>query len=407
MNTGLARRKSFVLVLGSLTGMAALSIDISLPAIPAMVHALSTTLSSGQQIVGAFMAGLAVGQLPAGLFSDRFGRMPVLYFGTALFTVAAFACAMSDSIELMLIGRFLQGMGGSCGVVVSRAIVRDVASGSEAARLMSVLLMVFSATPMLAPILGAHLTEIYGWRMPFVAVVVFVALMLLGIKSSLRETHVPQRKHNIGHQLFVGARIFASHRQSVLGLLLVLMPTAAFLSLIAGSSSMAIEIYGFSPRVFGYVFAGAGFSILVSSWVNRWLLARISLMQATGVGIAIMFISSIQLLFIVWLNEASFWWLWGNVCLFFFASGFVLSNATALALDPVPEIAGVASSLMGTTQSIASAATAIMASLIYDGSVRNVVVIMSILGLATVVLFLARNLVLGGQPLYVAEERPG
>ena len=144
MNSGLASRKRFVLVLGFLTGIAALSIDMSLPAIPYMVEALGTTLSSGQQIVGVFMAGLALGQIPAGLLSDRLGRMPVLYTGMILFTLAGIACSASNSIELMLVGRFLQGMAASSGVVVARAIVRDIASGVQAARLMSIMVMIFT-----------------------------------------------------------------------------------------------------------------------------------------------------------------------------------------------------------------------------------------------------------------------
>jgi DHA1 family bicyclomycin/chloramphenicol resistance-like MFS transporter len=404
MNTGLAGKKRFVLVLGSLTGLAALSIDMSLPAIPAMVQALGTTLSSGQQIVGAFMAGLALGQIPAGLLSDRYGRMPVLYVGVALFTAAGFACSMSNSIELMLIGRFMQGIAASSGVVVSRAIVRDIASGAEAARLMSVMVMIFTAAPMLAPILGAYLTDFYGWRMPFVAVAIFGALMLFGVTTALRETHTPVREQNIGRQLIDSAREFLSHRQCIFGLLLGLLPTAGFLSLISGSSALTIEIYGMSVRAFGFIFAGAGLSILLASSINRRLLLRFSLMQIIGLGAAGIFVASSQLLFIAWLNEANIWWLWGNVYLFFFASGFILSNATALALDPVPKIAGVASSLIGATQNVASSIAAISASIIYDGSIRNVVIILGGLGLATTLLFVGRRLVLGDVPLYDSAE---
>jgi DHA1 family bicyclomycin/chloramphenicol resistance-like MFS transporter len=191
-----------------------------------------------------------------------------------------------------------------------------------------------------------------------------------------------------------------SHRQCVLGLLLVLLPTAGFLSLISGSSALTIEIYGLSVRAFGFIFAGAGLSILVASSINRRLLLHFSLMQIIGLGAVLIFVSSIQLLFIAWLNEASIWWLWGNVYLFFFGSGFILSNATALSLDPVPKIAGVASSLIGATQNVASAASAIAASIIYDGSIRNVVIILGTLGLATSLLFAGRRWVLGDVPLY-------
>ncbi len=394
MNSDLAGRKRFILVLGSLTGVAALSIDMNLPAIPAMAEGLGASLSSGQQIVGVFMAGLALAQIPIGLFSDRVGRMPALYLGTIIFTVAGIACSLSTSIEMMLLGRFIQGAGASAGVVVSRAIVRDIASGNEAASLMSVMVMIFTAAPMLAPILGAYLAAEFGWRIPFVAVAVFGGLMLLGIITALRETHVPERKHKVGRQLILSAKEFASHRQSILGLFLVLLPTAGFLSLISGSSSLAMDIYGFSEKSFGYVFALAGFSILVASSINRRLLKRYSLMQIIGFGVALLFLSSAQLALMVWLNQAPFWWLWANVCLFFFASGFVLSNATALALDPVPKIAGVASSLMGATQNFASAVTAIVASVIYDGSVRNTLVILCGCGFATVLLFVGRHLLL-------------
>ncbi|HSD70533.1 MAG TPA: multidrug effflux MFS transporter [Woeseiaceae bacterium] len=395
MNTGLAARRRFVLVLGMLTGLAALSVDMSLPAIPQMVEALGTSMSLGQLIVGCFMAGLALGQVPAGLLSDRLGRMPVLYGGVGIFTFAALLCSISTSIELMLAGRVLQGLGASVGVVVARAIVRDIASGKEAARLMSALVMIFTAAPMLAPIIGSFLVNTWNWRSPFFAIVIFGFLMLYSLHTILRETHVPIREHHILRQLWMSLREFFSHRQSVLGLLLTLLPAAGFMSLITGSSALVIEIYAYPVQAFGFIFALAGLSILGGSTLNRRLLLRLSSVQAIGIGATLMGIASVQLLLIAWLNDAPFAWLWGNVCLFMFGTGLLLPNATALALDPVPRIAGVAASIIGTVQNAAGASGAIVSGMLYDGSIRNLTFFMGFFGVATGTAFLLRRFIAG------------
>jgi DHA1 family bicyclomycin/chloramphenicol resistance-like MFS transporter len=395
LNTGLAARRRFVLVLGLLTGLAAVSVDMSLPAIPQMVEALATSMSLGQLIVGFFMAGLALGQVPAGLLSDRLGRMPVLYGGVGIFTFAALLCSISTSIELMLAARFLQGLGASVGVVVARAIVRDIASGRDAARLMSALVMIFTAAPMLAPLIGSFLVTAWGWRSSFLAIAVFGFLMFYSLHTTLRETHVPVVEHHILRQLWMSLREFFSHRQSVLGLLLTLLPAAGFMSLITGSSALVIEIYAYPVQAFGFIFALAGLSILGGSTLNRRLLLRFTSMQGIGIGVALMGIASVQLLFIAWLNDAAFWWLWGNVCLFLLSTGFVLPNATALALDPVPRIAGVAASIIGTVQNLAGAGSAIASGMLYNGSVRNLTFLMGFFGIATGVVFLLRRFVAG------------
>jgi MFS transporter, DHA1 family, multidrug resistance protein len=395
MNTGLATRRRFVLVLGCLTGLAAVSIDMSLPAIPAMVFDLATPMSTGQQIVGLFMAGLALGQLPAGVLSDRLGRMPVIYAGVGIFTVAGIACAFSTSIELMLAARFVQGMGASVGVVVTRAIVRDIASGVEAARLLTVMVMIFTAAPMLAPMLGAFLVTTLGWRMPFIAIALFGAALIFGVSSTLRETHVPIRtEHHILRQLLYSTREFFSHRRSVLGVLLVLLPAAGFMSLITASPALVIEIYDFPVKLFGIIFATAGFSILVGSALNRRLLVRYTTLQMIGLGCTLIGVAAAQMLAIAWIGDASFWWLWSNVCLYMFGVAFVLANATALALDPVPKIAGVAASLIGTIQNLAASAGSIASAVLYDGTVQNVVVLMGVFGVATAATFLGRSLIL-------------
>lgn len=400
MNTELATKRRFVLVLGLLTGLAAVSIDMSLPAIPEMVRSLGTDMPTGQQIIGLFLAGIALGQFPAGLMSDRYGRMPVLYTGVGIFVLAGIASAVAGQIELILVARFVQGIGASVGVVVSRAIVRDITSGKQAARMLSVMVMIFTAAPMLAPVIGALLVTHYGWRMPFVAVTIFGAILFISVSSVLRETHVPNREHHIIRHLLMSIREFFGHRQSILGVLLVLLPAAGFMALITGSAALIIEVYAIDVRYFGYIFALAGLAILAGSMLNRHFLQRFSGMQMMTVGAGLIGVAGLQMLVFAWLEQPNFCWLWGTVCLFMFGTGFLMPNATALALDPVPKVAGVAASILGTVQNFAGATSAIVSSALYDGTILNMVLFMGVFGVATCVTFFLRGVVLGGRPLY-------
>ncbi len=392
MNAGLASRRRIVLVLGFLTGIAAVTIDVSLPAFPDMVRDLATSMSTGQKVVGYFMAGIALGQLPAGLISDRIGRLPVLYGGITIFTIAGIACAATNSIELLLLARFIQGLGGSVGVVISRAIVRDIASGIQAARLMSIMVMIFTAAPMLAPIVGAYLVAAWGWRAPFVAVVVFGALILLGVSTALQETHRPSRRVHPVHQLSLSLKEFFSHRRSVFGLLLLILPAAGFIAVITASSAIVIELYGYPVQAFGFIFAIWGFSILVASIISRHLVVAHGVLRMVGLGAILIGVASLQLLIIGWLGQVNFWLFWGNVCLYGFGVGFLMPNATALALDPVPQIAGVAASIIGTLQSLSSTAGALISSALYDGTTRYVSIMLGVAGIATTATFLLRPL---------------
>lgn len=390
MNTGLASKRRFVLILGCLTGIGAVTIDMSLPAFPEMVLELATSMPIGQQVVGLFIAGIGFGQIPAGLISDRIGRMPVLYVGIGIFTIAGVACAITKNIEFLLLSRFIQGLGGSVGVVISRAIVRDISSGVQAARLMSVMVMIFTAGPMLAPIIGAFLVALWGWRAPFVAIVVFGTLMLLGVNTGLQETHRPTRLEHPIRQLSLSMKEFFSHRESRFGLLLGMVPSAGFIAMIAGSSAIVMEIYGFSVQAFGIIFASWGFGILIASMLSRHLVLVHGVMRMISLGAILIGIASLQLLIIAWLGQVSFWWLWGNICLFMFGVGILMPNATALALDPVPQIAGVAASLIGTGHALAMTAGSLVSSAMYDGTIRNVAIIMGTCGVVTTVITLIR-----------------
>jgi len=386
-------KPGFVITLGLLTAVAALTIDLSLPAIPAMAEALGTNLSRAQQIVGIFMAGMACGQIPAGLLSDRSGRMPVLYLGMVIFTVAATVAAVTTTIEMMLFARFVQGFGAAFSIVIARAVVRDVSSGREAARLMSLMTMIFTAAPVIAPSIGALLLTIWDWRVPFIVIAGCGFLMIVAVRLFLIETHVPNVEGHPIRQLHSSFAEFFSHRQSIFGLLLLILPSAGFMSVIAVSSALTVEIYGFSVQQYGLIFAFAGLSILAGSALNRYLVLHFEILTCIKIGVVLIAIAGIQMLIIAGLNEAPFWWLWSSVCLYMFTIGIIMANATVLALDPLPKIAGVASSIIGTLQNIIGASGALLGAMIYDGTVRNSVLIMGVTGTAMALIYLLRPVI--------------
>lgn len=384
--------------------MAAVTVDLSLPAIPSMVYALESTLTRGQQIVGIFILGMAIGQIPAGLASDRLGRLPTLYVGMTLFAIAATVAAASTDMEWLLASRFIQGIGAASAVVLSRAIVRDIASGKEAARLMSLMTMIFTAAPVIAPTFGAFLVAQWGWRAPFIAIAACAFLMIFAIRGNLVETHKPEIREHPLRQLVSSFREFFSHRQSVFGLLLLILLPAGFMSVIAVSAALAVEIYGYSIQAYGLIFACAGLSILVGSVINRILVTSFDSLQLIGLGIALIFASGVQLAVIAWFDSAPFWWVWPAICLYMFAVPILMSNAIVFALDPLPKIAGVASSIIGTLQNIAGASGALLGAVIYNGSVRNAVIIMAGVGLINTVIFLMRPLIAPGPFVHHPEE---
>ena len=397
-------QKSFIITLGLLTAVAALTVDLSLPAIPAMVDALGTTLSHSQQIVGIFMIGMACGQIPAGLFGDRLGRLPTLYVGMSIFAIAATVAAAANNIELLLAARFVQGIGAASAIVLSRAIVRDIASGKDAARLMSLMTMIFTAAPVIAPTIGALLVAQWDWRAPFIVIAVCGYLMIFGIRINLIETHLPNVNEHPVRQLVSSFREFFSHRQSIFGLLMIVLSPAGFMSIIAVSAALTVEIYGYSIKAYGLIFACAGLSILAGSAINRLLVTRFSQLQLIGLGVGLMFASSAQLAVIAWLDTAPFWWVWFCVCLFMFTIAILMSNAMVVALDPLPRIAGVASSIIGTLQNLIGASGALIAAVIYNGSVRNAVIIMATVGLLVTCIFLLRPWIAPGDLVHHPDE---
>ena len=391
--SSLTRSPAFVLTLGMLTTTAALTVDLSLPAIPFMAEALGADLPRAQQIVGVFMFGMALGQIPSGLFADRLGRLPVLYTGISVFAVAATVASFAQSIEVMLAARFVQGIGAASAVVLSRAIVRDIASGSEAVRLMSLMTMLFTAAPVIAPSLGALLLHLFDWRATFTAIAIAGFVLLFAARANLVETHTPEPQGHPVRQLIDSVRLFFSFRRSILGLLLIVIPPLGFMSVITVSAALIVEEYGYPVAIYGLIFAFAGLSIMLGSFLNRFLVERYELPTLIGVGVVILAVAALNLSAIAVLDSAPIGWYWGSLCLYLLAVGVLMPNSTVVALEPLPKVAGVASSIIGSIQNLTGAAGAIIGAAIYDGSVRNASVTIAAAGTATVVIWLLRRVI--------------
>ena len=388
MNINFIINKRIILVLGCLTGMGALSIDMSLASIPFLSLDLSAGLSLSQYTVGFFMAGVGIGQIPLGLISDRIGRMPVLFFGLVIFVISGIVTSIANSIELILFARFIQGLGASAGLSVSRAMVRDISSGKQSADILSAMMMIFTFIPMLAPIIGGFLVHQIHWRMPFIAITVFGAIILFGVKKELKETGVVNKNIQIKEQFRKGIQEFIAYRISIFGMLLIVLSTIGYMSVITSSSLLIIEIYQIPVEWFGILFALTGLSVFVGSLINRRLLKRYKIIKIIGLGVILIGISSLSLLFIAKANQANFILLWGSVCLYMLGTGFLISNAMALALDPLPKIAGLAASIIGSLQNFASSIGSIATGFIYNGSIRNVILLMGLCGLLTALIFI-------------------
>jgi DHA1 family bicyclomycin/chloramphenicol resistance-like MFS transporter len=267
-----------VLILGLLTAFGSLSIDMYLPAFPAIARDLATDPAAVEASLALFFLGFSVGQMLYGPISDRFGRKPPLYFGLALYTAASIGCALAWSIEALIGFRFLQALGGCAGIVVSRAVVRDRFDHNEAAHMFSLLMLVMGVAPILAPLAGGYLATGLGWR------AIFMLLAAIGIAAAilvhlrLDETLDPSRATATirpgailrNYVIVLRDRHFLRYTLSNSCAL------AGMFAYISGSPFVLIDLYGVSPEHYGLYFGANAFGLIGLSQFNRRLLRRFS-----------------------------------------------------------------------------------------------------------------------------------
>lgn len=341
----------WIVILGLLTALGPLSIDMYLPALPAMAKDLSVETAQVANSLPAYFFGLALGQLIYGPVSDRIGRKFPLYFGLSLFALASLVCMVASSIDVLLIARFFQALGGCVGVVMARAAIRDRLSMAESAQAYSMLMLVMGAAPILAPMLGSALLIWTGWHGIFALLLLCGIACLLLIHFYFDET-LPvesRRKLTVGQVLSTYAELLKDHRFRTPALAGGLLGAAMF-AYISASSELFIEHFGVSAQHFAWIFGFNAFGLIVLSQLNARLVKRLGVLRLLHIGASMQSFGAIFLLCLALSGHSTL--ATSMFGLFFVVSGVGLTgaNATAIALAEQGQRAGMASALMGALQ---------------------------------------------------------
>ncbi|MEO6795407.1 MAG: multidrug effflux MFS transporter [Candidatus Dormibacter sp.] len=347
----LERARLFVL-LGGLTAFGPLSIDMYLPALPAISRDLVASESLIQLTLTACLIGLALGQLLAGPMSDTLGRRRPLLVGVAIYVLASLLCALAPSAILLVLFRLIQGLAGAAGIVIARAVVRDMYSGVPAARYFSRLILVMGVAPILAPVLGGQVLRISSWHGIFLVLALVTALLLVSALVWLPET-LPTHLRRAGSLRDTGRRfgIIARDTRFIGYALSAGLAFGAMFAYISGSPFVLQGIYHVSPQTFSLIFGLNALGFVVTSQINGSLVSRIApsrLLMGGLIGTAAGGLILLGVILVGGLGLAAV-----LLPLFVLVSsiGFVVPNATALALSRHAEAAGTGSALLGVLQS--------------------------------------------------------
>lgn len=371
------------LILGALSAFTPLAVDMYLPALPALERALVTDSAKVQQTLSLFFLGLAIGQLFYGPISDRFGRRAPLLVGNLLYIVASVACALAPTIDTLIAARFVQAFGSCAGLVISRAMVRDLFEPREGARVMSLLMLVMGVAPILAPLLGGYVMVWLDWHAIFWFLGGFALLAMVAARLWLPESREarPDLRLTLGSVLRVYGRLLSTRRYMGYTLASSLGMGGLF-CYIAASPFVFIDLYGLSPQAYGWVFGINAVGIIGFSQVNRALLRHFTLDEVLIVSVAIMAAAGFLLLVAAVFSIGGMVGLWLPLFVYIASLGGVLPNAAASAMAAEAERAGSAAALMGTLQFTLGALTSGIVSLLHGNAALSMAVIVAVCGLS-------------------------
>ncbi|PRD45159.1 Bcr/CflA family drug resistance efflux transporter [Phyllobacterium phragmitis] len=357
------------IVLGLLSAIGPFAIDMYLPALPTIGADLSAETSAVQMSLLAFFISMGLAQLFCGPLSDMLGRKVPLYGGLVLFSIGSIGSALAGDIDTLVAFRFLQGIGASAGMVIPRAIVRDLHTGVDAARLMSLLMLVFSISPILAPLTGTAIISFFGWRGVFWAVLIAALIGMVLLATSLKETRPKSMRVESSLGSALAAYGLLLKDRNFLGLTFIGgLGLSSFLVYLANSSFVLIDHYGLTPTQYSIAFSINAVSFFSVSQLSGWLADRFGLVRVVRMAVA-GYAAAMTLLLIVTIS--GFQSLPVMAAFLFIGYGFlglVFPTTAVLALEDHGVIAGTASALMGTLHFVAAAIAMGIASAFFDGT---------------------------------------
>lgn len=352
---------AFTVLLGAMASLPPLAIDMGLPALPPIERSLHASPAIAGQTLSLFLVGFAVAQLALGPLSDRHGRRPVLLAGLALYTLAGIGCAAAESATALVLWRLVAGMGAASGTVLAFAIVRDLFDGVAARVKLSYVSMVLGVAPIVAPALGAAILPWAGWRGIYGALAAFGLPLLAGVWLWLGESHRPGPSASVA-----GAYREVLDNRRVVGF--ALANAASFgcmFAWISGSPLVLMDALGVSARGYSLLFACTAGAILLGSWCNGWLAGRgVSPQRPLDWAIWVQLAAAAALLTLMLALPLSLLTLMPPLVAVTFCRGVIGPATIHAAMEPLPQLAGVAAATLGCAQmavgAVASAAVAVL-----------------------------------------------
>lgn len=358
-----------ILILGLLTAIGPLSIDMYLPAFPDIARGLNTSVSAVMLSLSSFFIGISVGQLIYGPLLERYGRKTPLYFGLTIYALAALGCAYTNTVNGLIVFRLFQALGGCVGMVAARAMVRDLFEVKDNAKVFSTLMLVVAVSPIIAPTLGGYITAYLGWRYIFGMLIVVICIILIAIYFILPESKKPDPNFSLRpSSIAKGYLAIIKNPQFAIYTFTGAVAYAGLYAYISGSPQVFMVIYEVSEKYYGWIFAVIAGGLISASQLNNLLLkkyrseqiikAALYIQTSIGIILATTSIIGMHNLYLTILL----------IMLFLCCQGFIFPNASALSMAPFGHNAGSASALMGFIQMSVGAFMSAMVSVLQNGT---------------------------------------
>jgi len=388
-DTPMPGRLAMTLLLGLLVSFAPMTIDLYLPAMPLMAHDLMTDAESIQLTLSVYMVGFALAQTFFGPVSDRFGRKPTIIVGTCIYLVASVACALATSVEQLIVFRLVQSFGAAVGPVVARAVVRDMFTREEAARMYSVVTTVVAIAPVIAPVLGGFIVVWFGWRANFWILTGFGATAMLLVILMLPETNktldpsatrITQMLSNFTSML--SSRAYAGYVLTIIG------NFSGLFAYLLGASFVLVGQLGMSPTAFGLSFGFASVGFMSGAFLGSRIVRHVGIERMCLMGTFCSAAGGVLVFGLIWSDVISIWSIILPTVVYFFGMGMSQPNIQAGAISPYPHMAGAAASLLGLAQYVSAGLLSMVLAIFAFDQTFLLATIMGVSGVFAFVAFL-------------------